>query len=119
MSGAVVPEHGGPGSASRWALCFVMVLAVHVAVGLLLLRRTDMPTQPAEPPAVLLELAPRPEAVAEPTPPEPEPPPPAAAVTCRLNPGCSSRRRKMSRRSCCPRLSRHHRPRNCRRRRHP
>ena len=63
----------------RWALCLILVVAVH-ATALLLLRRTIPAIAPAAPEAIMMDLTP-PEPVAPPqpeqlTPPPPEPPPP-------------------------------------------
>ncbi len=58
--GVTGPRRCGSGGAVRWAACFVLVLGLHAAAVLALLRRD--PLLPIAPPpaehAVLLELAP-------------------------------------------------------------
>jgi protein TonB len=76
MSGTALTQHTQPPVTARWLMCFVIVLASHVGIALLLLRRVDLPLQPPEPPAVMLELTQRPEPVAEPAPPDPASPTP-------------------------------------------
>ena len=81
MSGAVLHGPDDRRTATRWGLSFAVVLAAHAALVLVLLRHGTAPAPTVEPPAVLLDLTPRPEPepVAEPEPPAPEPPPVAEA----------------------------------------
>jgi protein TonB len=60
---------------ARWGLSFLLMAAAHVASVVVLSRHTAIPPMPAEPPAVLLDLEPWPEPMAEsaPEPPVPEP----------------------------------------------
>jgi protein TonB len=73
MSGALLQDQEN--TTARWGLCFALVLAAHAAAVLVLMRHADMPMPLEEPPAVMLDLTPRPEQAAEPEPPASEPPP--------------------------------------------
>ena len=88
MNGAVITEQDERRAAARWALCFVAVGAAHMVIALVLLQhRAEGPLQSSEPPALLLELAPRSAPVIEPIPPAPDPaPPPVAAEPPPLEP---------------------------------
>jgi periplasmic protein TonB len=92
MSAAAETRPGGRAAmALRWALCFGLVLSVHLGVALLLLRhgfQSDHQSAGAPPDAVMLDLAP---AATTPSPgpasePPPEPPPPAPAPIPRPEP---------------------------------
>ncbi|MBP2229562.1 protein TonB [Azospirillum agricola] len=98
---AFLVEEPPPSGAFRWSGSFLLALGVHAAAGIAFMA-WHVPVEPidAEPPAVMLELAPLPVAPPEPTPameapppepvveppppepppPEPEPPPPEPIV---------------------------------------